>query len=103
MLNINGYTEKNIKKYIMRLYMGEINGKNVSNNLLWVDIAKGIAIFLVIMGHTYPPGGEVCKFIFLFHMPLFFLVAGYLYNYEKYKNNFINLIKSSVKRLLFLA
>lgn len=37
----------------------------------WIDIAKGIGIFLMVMGHTSIPklGGH---WIYSFHMPLFF-------------------------------
>ncbi len=46
------------------------------------DIAKGIAILLVVIGHYIPsnsPGWYVSfiKFFYHFHMPLFFVVAGY--------------------------
>ncbi|MCI1030805.1 acyltransferase family protein [Raoultella terrigena] len=43
----------------------------------WVDTAKGIGILLVIAGHTI--GGNISKIIYLFHMPLFFFLSGYLY------------------------
>ena len=42
-----------------------------------IDISKGIGIFLVIWAHT------ICPFraqIYIFHMPLFFLVSGFLFN-----------------------
>lgn len=38
----------------------------------WVDIAKGIAIFLMVCGHTSVPQ-PINKFIYSFHMPLFLL------------------------------
>ena len=38
-----------------------------------VDVAKGIGIFLVVWAHTNAPFGHE---IFLFHMPLFFLLSG---------------------------
>ncbi len=37
----------------------------------WVDIAKGIAIIAMIIGHGCPKRAIV-SFIFSFHMPLFF-------------------------------
>lgn len=39
------------------------------------DILKGIAIILVIVGHT--DFGPFRAFIYSFHMPLFFFIAGY--------------------------
>lgn len=43
-------------------------------------MAKGIAIILMVIGHTMSPLGA---FIYAFHIPLFFLVAGYCFK-EKY-------------------
>jgi len=41
----------------------------------WLDIAKGVAIFLVVLGHS----GEspIKGYVYAFHMPLFFMLAGY--------------------------
>ena len=71
---------------------------NNSKNILWVDIAKFIAMFLVVFEHVVLAfklgnAGFIAVFrhiIVTFHMPLFFLISGYLYkqksrveNYEK--------------------
>lgn len=44
-----------------------------------MDIAKGIAILCVILGHSADVGvpKDVIAFCFTFHMPLFFIVSGY--------------------------
>ena len=42
-----------------------------------IDIARGIGITLMVIGHTYCPQ-VLCDFIYLFHMPLFFFLSGYL-------------------------
>lgn len=39
--------------------------------ILWIDVAKGIAIVLMIIGHTVQFGNPIRNFIFSFHMPLF--------------------------------
>lgn len=51
----------------------------------YLDIAKGIGIILVIIGHSrvYKP---IFNFIYAFHMPLFFIISGCLYNREKWTN-----------------
>lgn len=41
----------------------------------WVDLAKGIAILAVIMGHE--TSGFIKFLIFSFHMPIFFILSGY--------------------------
>ncbi len=55
-----------------------------------LNIARGIGIYLVVLGHAldhynrnYIPLGpwmNVWAIIYMFHMPLFFFVAGYVYN-----------------------
>ncbi len=51
-----------------------------------LDITKGIAILLVIIGHCgCIPYWPVRHIIFSFHMPLFFLVSGYLYKKKEVK------------------
>ncbi|PLY37371.1 hypothetical protein F164LOC_10310 [Pectobacterium carotovorum] len=48
-----------------------------------VDSLKGIGILLVVLGHvTMLPQG-VHDFIYSFHIPLFFILSGYLYNPNK--------------------
>jgi len=44
----------------------------------WVDAAKGVGILLVIAGHVWWQPGPVHQFIYSFHMPLFFLLSGYM-------------------------
>lgn len=49
------------------------------NRIDWIDVAKGIAILLVIIGHTLKMGAFLRNIIFSFHMPLFFILSGYTY------------------------
>ena len=55
----------------------EVKGSNLTDRLNWLDIAKGLAIICTIIGHTVAFGGRTRNLIFSFHMPLFFLLAGY--------------------------
>lgn len=43
-----------------------------------LDLLKGFGILLMIMGHI-PVNQHLVHFIYIFHMPLFFLVSGFLY------------------------
>lgn len=49
----------------------------------WIDSARGIGILLVVIGHV-SKSPYLGKFIYSFHMPLFFIISGYLYNNKKY-------------------
>lgn len=54
-----------------------------NQRLEWLDIAKGLAIILMVVGHTSIPK-TMSNFIFAFHMPLFFFASGLVTNWEKY-------------------
>lgn len=45
--------------------------------IIWVDWLKVIAIWMVVVGHFSP--GLSKSFIYSFHVPVFFLISGYLY------------------------
>lgn len=61
-----------------------------------IDLLKGIGIVLMFIGHA-SCGDSLHSFIYSFHMPLFFVIAGYLYSYE---TTFPTILKRSAKRLL---
>lgn len=45
----------------------------------FIDIIKGLAIILVVIGHTSPDKTEILPYkslIYAFHMPLFFIISG---------------------------
>lgn len=63
----------------------------------WLDVAKGITILLMILGHTSVPE-PVNRFIFAFHMPLFFIASGYCTNW--YKNTFFQFLAHKSRTLL---
>lgn len=74
------------------------------NTFQWIYIAKGIGIILVVVGHFYPKSSptywlEIRKLIYSFHMPLFFILSGYLYSHGKY--SYRDLIRNKTKRLLY--
>lgn len=45
----------------------------------WIDIVKGIGILLMVIGHA-GVSSQIKVWIYGFHMPLFFISAGYLYS-----------------------
>ena len=50
------------------------------NRKQWVDILKGILIIMVVLGHSY---FEYSKYIYWFHMPVFFMLSGYVFHVPK--------------------
>ncbi len=67
----------------------------------FIDFLKGVGIFLVILGHHQ---NSINGWIYSFHMPLFFLLAGVFHkNEEKYFDFFKKKIKSLVIPYFFFA
>ena len=62
-----------------------------------ISISKGIAIILMVIAHAEAPAW-LCKFIFEFHMPLFFITAGYFFSL-KYLNDEATFVKKRIKGL----
>lgn len=48
----------------------------MTKRIIWIDIAKAIAILLMVIGHTSIPH-VLSNFIWAFHMPLFFIASGF--------------------------
>lgn len=78
-----------------------------TKRLDWIDIAKGIGIILVVLGHTLVPqvretgfAGFLWIFIYNFHMPLFFFLSGYLF--EKGLSHYTNKGKFILGKLQYL-
>lgn len=63
------------------------------NRIIGLDIARGILIILVVLGHANPP---FVQYIFWFHMPAFFILSGMLFKPE----NIVKLLKKNAKALL---
>lgn len=53
-------------------------GVQYKNRILWVDVAKGLGIILVVLGHGLLPH-SLHLLIDGFHMPLFFILSGFTF------------------------
>jgi acyltransferase len=71
---------------------------SISNRIEWIDVCKGMGIFLVVLGHTMIDG-TARSYIYSFHMPLFFFISGYLFSTKKYAT-FKEFLVSKAKTLL---
>lgn len=57
----------------------------MNNRIEWIDIAKGIAIILVVYGHAGLANIPLLeKWVCAFHMPFFFFISGILFSVDKY-------------------
>lgn len=61
--------------------MGEVSVHKERN--MTIDILKDIGILFMVIGHS---GAPLDRFIYLFHMALFFMVSGYLWSDNKAQN-----------------
>lgn len=69
----------------------EQNGRNKT-----IDFVKGILIILVVIGHYN--NGKVHDIIYLFHMPAFFIISGFLL--DEYKTTNEKYVKTKVINLM---
>lgn len=81
----------------------------------WVDDVKVIACILVVLGHFFQsmtkanilPESDLYKWfnttIYYFHVPLFFICSGYLYQKYSKVNDFISWKKNVAKKALALG
>jgi len=86
-----------------------INAGNVTQRISWVDNAKALGIIAVFYGHivekifmTYgiPTAGLQYKLIYSFHMPLFFLLSGYLVKETQHRNLFMFMKNKFMTRIV---
>ena len=70
-----------------------------TNRIESIDVAKGIGIIFVVLGHIINGSSLLNKWIFTFHMPLFFIISGICFSTKKYPNFYPFAIKR-IKQLI---
>lgn len=74
-----------------------------------VNIIRGIAVILVVIGHSFPdlhdgmgriPAIIILQFCYSFHMAIFFAISGFLFVKPNSWNSFHEFIKKKIFRLL---
>ena len=85
----------------MHLY-NNIPERNVESNIAyriaWLDVARAIGIYAIYLGHFGEAAGPAYRFVFQFHVPLFFFLAGCTENYNQEESLFRN-IKRNMKTI----
>ena len=70
----------------------------------WIDIAKGIAILCVFIGHTMSVPEGIRDWVYFFHMPAFFFLSGYCFSNRRKIGEFIvNKLKTIVLPIFTLG
>lgn len=64
----------------------------------YISIAKALGIILMVIGHSGCPTA-ISKFIYLFHMPLFFVCSGYFFKEISDNKSLLILYKKRMKGL----
>lgn len=77
--------------------------KKTGSRIQWIDICKGIAIVLMILGHIKGKPPAFNTVIFSFHMPLFFIVNGYLIRNYNIVEGFKKASRSLVKPYVIIC
>lgn len=67
--------------------------------LHWIDALKGMGIMLVVFAHHSLPVA-LDTYIFSFHMPLFFFISGFLFDFGKYAGSAANFGKERFRSLI---
>ena len=62
---------------------------NEKERIWQIDMARGLAILLVVIGHLGMKN-EITRFIYSFHMPLFFVISGMTIDNKKTIGSFIS-------------
>mgnify|MGYP001099548321 FL=1 len=78
--------------------------ENKKERLTYLDVAKGIGILLVVIGHVYAFNRQIVDRFFViwlysFHMPLFFIISGMLIAYKDEKDIW-KFVKKRIKGIL---
>jgi acyltransferase len=72
----------------------------INNRHDWVDALRAIGIVLVVLGHTLGISEGVEKYIFSFHMPLFFFISGLVLTPTRLSHPFVEALRHYGRRLL---
>lgn len=72
-----------------------------SKRIRYLDMARGLGMLFVVMGHVEYINVDVRQWIAAFHMPLFFLLSGILiYEKREEKKNYIGTIAKKLRRIM---
>lgn len=78
--------------------MFEQNGIEMTKRIQYIDIAKGLGIISIVVGHSVH--GFLCGVIYSFHMVLFFLLSSLTTKYSRTEKEFFHATRKSFHHLI---
>ncbi len=71
------------------------NSKQILKRIPWIDVYRGLAIILIVVGHSWSP---FVGYIYLFHVPAFFFISGLSSQFAMYTpwNFFVKRLKTLI-------
>ena len=78
--------------------------RKTETRVVWVDVAKGIGTFLIVLGHLLYvcKPSEINQAIYSFHIPMFFFLSGFMIKRKK-DEKFFTFAKKKFLRLIVPA
>lgn len=67
-----------------------------SHRVIAYDMARGIGIILVVIGHALPMDTYARAFVYSFHMPLFFIISGAVMKPEQLSGTFLQKVRAAI-------
>ncbi|AVH75877.1 acyltransferase family protein [Weissella koreensis] len=95
----NDYLSLSIEIFILYILKKFQNLRRKIMRIKYLDIARGLAMIMVIIGHIIQPeimGNTLRYYLFAVHLPLFLIISGILFKEKDYKVIF----KKNIQRLL---
>ena len=68
------------------------------NRIEYIDFAKALGMLTIMWGHIVI--GESTKFVYAFHIPLFFFLSGMVFCPDRYNNSFPLFVKRKIQTLI---
>jgi fucose 4-O-acetylase-like acetyltransferase len=84
----------------LNTFLSLITKQTYVRRIVWIDYARGIAMFFVVFSHMkWPTIAPVAQFISSFHMPIFFVISGMVFTPKQ--KTFLQFLNTKTRDLLF--
>lgn len=80
---------------IIEIYRKQIIHMEKKNRLVYLDIARGIAMISIVLGHLRL--NNINRVVFTYHLPIFFIISGFFINTNDKMSHFV---KKKVRTLV---